>query len=318
MRSILFAVGPWSWGAIVILWAGVFFFVILWQYLENREEDRKLKPTDYAWTALVSGVAALVLLYLVNHFGPLTVKAYGVMLLLAFAAGTWWTVYSADDEDLQLSEVIDVALLALVGSIIGARVVYVALEHHQFASFAGVFDVWSGGLSFHGGLAGALLAGWGYCRYKKHSFFRTIDQFAPGIALGYSFARIGCFLNGCCHGSPTDLPWAVTFPSSGACSLPGVPLHPSQLYASAAAFIIFLVLVRLKPFLKQHGHLFLSFLMLYSVARFLVEYTRSGVTAEPLYGTANITVAQFASAIIFVIAGIVMAVTWPKDPGTDG
>lgn len=313
MRSILFAVGPWSWTALPIVWIIVVAFVLLWQRIDSRESEKHLSAADYVSTALVSLVAAAVIVLLVNRFGPLTIKAYGVMLLVGFAAGTWWTAHSADEDEMPLADVIDVALLALVGSIIGARVVYVVLEYDQFQSLGDIFNLWSGGLSFHGGLAGALLAVWPYIRYRGYGFLATVDQFAPGIALGYSFARIGCFLNGCCHGHATDVPWAVTFPSDGACVLPGQPVHPSQLYASAASLVIFLILIRLKPTFKQAGHLFVGYLMLYSVYRFLVEFTRAPVTAEPVSPGSWLTVAQAASIVIFVIGGAVMVVTWPGD-----
>ena len=313
MRSILFAIGPWNWTILPFIWIAVLAFVLGWQHMEARDRRETLTATDYAGTAVVSLVASVLIFLLVNRFGPLTIKAYGVMLLVAFVAGAWWTAHSATREEMPLPEVIDVALLALVGSIIGARVVYVILEYDQFQSLGDIVNLWSGGLSFHGGLAGALLATWPYIRYRGRSFLVALDQFAPGIALGYAFARIGCFLNGCCHGHATDLPWAVTFPPDGACVLPGEPLHPSQLYASAASLMIFFILVRLKPVFKQASHLFLSYLMLYSVYRFLVEFTRAGVTAEPLSANSWLTVAQAASIVIFVIASAIMLLTWPHE-----
>lgn len=312
MRSILFAIGPWSWTALPLVWIAMVAFVLLWQHLDDETEE-PVGLVGYLSTALVSLVSAAIIVFLVNRFGPLTIKAYGVMLLVAFVAGTWWTAHSATDEEMPLPEVIDVALLALVGSIIGARIVYVILEYDQFHSLGDILNLWSGGLSFHGGLAGALLATWPYVRYRGRSFLVTLDQFTPGIALGYSFARIGCFLNGCCHGTPTDLPWAVTFPADGACVLPGEPLHPSQLYASAASLLIFFVLIRLKPVFRQPSHLFLSYLMLYSVYRFLIEFTRAGVTAEFLSPGSWLTIAQAASIVIFVLAGAIIAATWPTN-----
>lgn len=135
-----------------------------------------------------------------------------------------------------------------------------------------------------------------------------------GIALGYSFARIGCFLNGCCHGVPTDLPWAVTFPVTGACTTPDVPVHPTQLYASALSFLIFAVLVYLKPRVKRPGHLFLGYLMLYSVMRFGVEFTRAGATARYLTEGFFMTEAQLASIIILVLSAIILIATWPRQP----
>jgi len=314
MRSVLIQLGPWGLGALPILWLAAFAFVFLWQRLENGKAQQPTKAPDLPGSALVSLAVALVMFSLVNYFAPLSIKAYGVMMLVAFAAGTLWAAYSATERDLKSAAIIDVALGMLIGGIVGSRIVYVLLNLQRFSTIGEMFDVWSGGLSFHGGVAGAALATYLYCRYHGHNFFRLTDQCAPAAALGYSFARIGCFLNGCCHGVPTDLPWAVTFPATGACTTPGVPIHPTQLYASALSLLIFAVLVYLKPRVKRPGHLFLGYLMLYSVMRFGVEFTRAGATARYLTEGFFMTEAQLASIIIFVLSAIILITTWPRQP----
>ncbi len=314
MRSVLIELGPWSWVALPVIWLAAFAFVCLWQRLENGKTQQPTRAADLLSSAAVSLAVALILFFLVNHFTPLSIKAYGVMMLVAFTAGTLWAAYSATEDDLKSAAIIDVALGTLIGGIVGSRIVYVLLNLQHFSSIGEMFDVWSGGLSFHGGVAGAVLVTYLYCRYHGHNFFRLADQCAPALALGYSFARLGCFLNGCCHGVPTDLPWAVTFPATGACTTPGVPVHPTQLYASALSLLIFAVLVYLKPRVKRSGHLFLGYLMLYSVMRFGVELTRAGATAKYLTEGFFMTEAQLASIIIFVLSAIILITTWPRQP----
>jgi phosphatidylglycerol---prolipoprotein diacylglyceryl transferase len=312
MRSVLIELGPWSWAWLPVAWAAVAGFVLLWQRLESGENQQARKPLDWIGTAVISLLVAMLLIHLVNRFAPLSIKSYGVMMLLAFIAGTAWTAHSARAGDLRLSAVTDIALLALLASIIGSRIVYVLLNAGQFETVREMFDLWSGGLSFHGGLGGALLATYLYCRHWGYSFVAVVDQFAPGIALGYSLARIGCFLNGCCHGVTTTSAWAVTFPPDGACTTPGVPVHPTQLYASALSLGIFVLLVYLRPRLQRAGHLFLSYIAVYSLMRFALEFTRSGVTARPLTPNFFMTEAQLASTIFFVVSVALIIVTRPR------
>ncbi len=319
MRSVLVEVGPWTWLAFPLLWAALLAFVLLWQRIEDNsapqpadKTDTSTATTDLLGSAIISFIVALILFFLVNRFAPLAIKSYGVMMLIGFAAGGTWMVYAANEENFGVPGVIDVVLAALVGGIIGSRIIYVLLNLHSCSGVSDMVDLWAGGLSFHGGVAGGFLGVYLCCRWRGYSFLRIADLFGPGVALGYASARIGCFLNGCCNGTPTDLPWAVTFPSTGACTTPGVPIHPTQLYASALSLLIFAILIWLRPRTKRPGHLLVAYLMLYSVMRFGVEFTRAGVTARYLTEGFFMTEAQLACIIIFVLGGIVVAATWPR------
>lgn len=312
MRSVLIELGPWSPTALPLVWAAVLAFVLLWQVLENREAGQKLQKRDLLASAGISLVAALVLYVLVNRFAPVSIKGYGVMMLVGYTVASIWMYHAGKDHNLTVSAVIDMALLALLGGIVGARVLYVVLAHNEFSSPQQVLDLWSGGLSFHGGVIGGFVALWLYARHQGYRLTLLCDLFAMNIPLAYGFARIGCFLNGCCHGSPTDLPWAVVFPPGGACTLPGEHLHPTQLYATLLSWCIFGILVWLRPRMRREGHLLLAFLMLYSVMRFGLEFTRAGVSAQYIQPGSWMTVAQLASACIFVVAGLWMALTIPR------
>jgi phosphatidylglycerol---prolipoprotein diacylglyceryl transferase len=319
MRSVLIELGPWTWLAFPLLWAALFVFVLLWQRIEDKaipqQDDKANAPpmtADLLGSLVVSLVAALVLFFLVNKFAPLAIKSYGVMMLIGFTVGAIWMAYAANEDNFGVPGVIDVALAALVGGIVGSRIVYVLLNIHTFTGISDMFDLWAGGLSFHGGVGGGIVSVYLCCRWRGYNFLHVADLFGPGLALGYVFARIGCFLNGCCHGTPTDLPWAVTFPSTGACTTPDIPVHPTQLYASALSLLIFAILVRLRPHMQRHGHLFLTYLMFYSMMRFGLEFTRAGATARYLTDGFFMTEAQLASLIIFLLSGILLAATWPR------
>jgi phosphatidylglycerol---prolipoprotein diacylglyceryl transferase len=173
----------------------------------------------------------------------LPIRSYGLMMVVGFALGIWRAVrVSKRRYGIEPDRVYDIALVSLLGGVIGARVVYILLNPGT-ESWRGFFAVWQGGLSFHGGLACAMILGYIYTRRAKLSFWNVADMVAPSLAIGYAFTRIGCFLNGCCYGCPTSLPWGVRFPENGVLTPPS---HPTQLYATVANLLIFWLLTRLE------------------------------------------------------------------------
>lgn len=205
------------------------------------------------------------------------VRSYGLMVVVGFALGIWRAVrVSRSRYGISPERVYDIALVALLSGIAGARVLYIAL-HPETENWAEFYAVWHGGLSFHGGLAAALVFGWLYTRLARLKFLDCADMAASSIALGYAAARIGCFLNGCCYGAPTTLPWGVRFTGS---DNPAVPSHPTQIYASLANLIIFAVLLRAERARKAPGFVFAAYVGLYGLYRFLIEFLRAGYTAQ--------------------------------------
>jgi phosphatidylglycerol---prolipoprotein diacylglyceryl transferase len=313
MRPILVTLGPWGLVALAVLFAGLLALLLLWQWLEGRRGGfRGLTAPRVGAASLSAVVAAAPLWVLLHRFGPVEVKAWGTMLVVAFAAGTLYLAKWANREVLTPADAMDLALYSLIGAVIGSRLVFVALDWQTYAARpAHILNVWEGGLSFHGGLLGAIIAGLLFARARHKQFLRIADETAPGIALGYAFARVGCFLNGCCHGHPTDLPWGMIFPHGEICDR---PVHPTQLYALVCSLAIMAILIRLRPLVRFRGQLFAAYLALYSVARFLLEYTRAGATGKYLEGSGGLTQAQFASILIFLVGALFIVATWRAAP----
>jgi len=212
------------------------------------------------------------------------------MLLLAFVVGVLWAIREAKLRGLAPERMVDSGLAALIGGLVGARILYIILD--PYLGWRDLPFVWHGGLSFHGGLVGGILAVALYAAAVRVSIGLVFDTGAPSVALGYAVARLGCFLNGCCYGCPTDLPWAVRFrdPTSGELTLPS---HPAQLYAGLGSLIAFGILLWLRSRARVHGQLFIAYLGLYGVVRFVVEVFRKGYTSELMVGF--LTAAQVAS-----------------------
>lgn len=225
------------------------------------------------------------------------IRSYGVMLVVGFALGLWRAVRISQRYKVSREQVYDLALVALLSGVVGARVVFILLNP-ETESFREFFAVWNGGLSFHGGVLFALLGAYVYARLSRLSFWQCADMLAPSVAIGYAFTRIGCFLNGCCHGGPTDLPWAVRFNENGMLTPPS---HPTQIYATITNLLIFLVLARLQKLNRAPGFVFAVYLGLYSVYRFAIEFLRKGYSAQVWFG--GLTQAQVVSLAIIVVAG---------------
>lgn len=219
--------------------------------------------------------------------GPLQIRWYSLMYLVAFSLTYFVALYRIRHErdyPYHSETVLDLILWCVVGLIVGARLGYVIFYHFSYYlshpweiilpfqfSAEGVKLVGLSGMSYHGGAIGVVLAGYFYCRSHNLSFWNMADLLCPAIPLGYTFGRLGNFLNGELFGRPTQMPWGMYFPLDPA----GVLRHPSQLYEAffeGIFLFIFLWSVRRKrPF---PGWLLSLYLMGYGIVRFGIEFFR--------------------------------------------
>lgn len=249
--------------------------------------------------------------------GAISVRSYGLMLVVAFWLGIELSARMARKHGIDSVRVLDLGLVVLVASLVGSRLLYVLTHLAEYQNDnIGVFRVWEGGLSFYGGLAAGVVFGMLYLRRKGLPVLKVTDLVTPQIALGIAIARVGCFLNGCCFGKESSLPWAVTFPPDCQAGwvLAGKSLHPTQVYSSLANVAIFVLLRRLGGRGYAHGMVFAAFLVLYGSWRFCVDYLRyyeTGMYAGPL----NLTWNQIVS-LAMVVAGAAISMRLVKRGGT--
>ncbi len=206
---------------------------------------------------------------------------YGLLVAVGFLAGLWMATRLAVRAKLNAEAVTNLGIYCALAAIAGAKLMMLVVDFRYYLDRPGEFfslaTLQAGGV-FYGGLIGALAVGWWYMRRTGLPLLRTSDVFAPGIALGHGIGRLGCFSAGCCWGVQCDRPWAVTFTDPAANRLVGVPLgtplHPTQLYEAAAEFAIFGFLYWRSRKAHSPGNIIGLYLMLYSVARFIVEFFR--------------------------------------------
>jgi phosphatidylglycerol---prolipoprotein diacylglyceryl transferase len=206
--------------------------------------------------------------------GPLAVRWYGLMYLAGFAAAWWLGVrrIARGAAPVGRAQFDDMIFNALLGVILGGRLGYVLFyKPAEYLSHPlKIFAIWEGGMSFHGGLLGVMLAMWLVARRHKIDYLRMMDFVAPLCPLGLAAGRLANFINGELWGRVTNAPWGMVFPHAGE-----APRHPSQLYQFALEGLALFVLLwwfSSKP--RPRGQVSGLFLLGYGAFRFLAEFTR--------------------------------------------
>ena len=206
--------------------------------------------------------------------GPIAIHWYGLMYLVAFSAGGLLGRYRARRMLGQWTntQIWDLVFYIAVGAVLGGRLGYAIFYNtgYYLSHPIEIFWVWTGGMSFHGGLIGVVLAVGLFARRSQRRFFEVADFLAPLCAPGLLAGRIGNFINQELWGRVSDVPWAMVFPAGGP-----LPRHPSQLYEAALEGVILFIIVwsfSAKP--RRPGRVSGLFLLGYGVFRFFVEFYR--------------------------------------------
>ncbi len=208
------------------------------------------------------------------QLGPLKVHWYGLMYVVGFAAMWWFGTRHARRPDSGWTEqqISDAIFYGVLGTLLGGRFGYILFYNlgHYLEYPLDAFKVWQGGMSFHGGLIGVLLAmGW-IARRQGRSLLAVGDFFAPAVPIALAAGRIGNFINQELWGRVTDLPWGMVFRGAGE-----LPRHPSQLYEFALeGIVLFLILWWYTRRPRPLGSVSALFLICYGAFRFVVEFVR--------------------------------------------
>jgi len=274
---------------------------------------------------LLAGLMIAWLLPALDDGRGVPVRGYGLMLLLAAAAGMWLSVVRGRRAGYDADTILGLGLEVFLWGLVGARLFHVIEYHDQFfppgrslvSGLPGVLNVAAGGLTVFGSIPTAALATWRFAARRGINLARLADCIAPGLLLGLAIGRVGCFLNGCCFGGPCDLPWAVRFPPesppwfdqvtrgllplpAGGQALPwSLPTHPAQLYAAVDAAILAGLAVAFTPFAGRDGAVFALVLTLHPISRFLLEMIR--IDEAPALGT-SLSISQLVAVVLLALA----------------
>lgn len=266
-----------------------------------------------------------ILFHLFGH----EVRTYSVAMAMGFVIAITLMRRRAPYEQIDVNLALNGTIAAIIGTLLGGRLMYVinvwserflpkgkttgqvfGEAFHYLYSFdetylkslktvLDIFAIWKGGLVFYGGFLAAIFLVFGYMRFIHMSTSRYTDLLAPYVGVGLAIHRsFGCYLNGCCYGGPTELPWGVAFPlNAAATETHGVDqfLHPSQIYMGISGLIIFFVLRWYRQYKKRHGEVFALLLMVYAFNRFIIEFFRG----DPVRG--HVPVARLPYLAVFAV-----------------
>ncbi len=245
------------------------------------------------------------------QFGNFFLPTYGVLAALGLIVGLMVAVHLGRRSGIDPEKMWNEGIIAVIAGVLGAKVLLIINDWGRYSQHPReIFSlsVLQAAGVFSGGLVLAIVACYLYAVRANMPKLKTADAFAPGIAIGHAFGRLGCFAAGCCYGKPTNLPWGVTFKNPLSNQLVGtplgVPLHPTQLYeflVELSIFVLLMFLFRRKSF---DGQMAALYLFLYGIARYFLEFVRDDPERGSMFG-GIMTVTQFIS-ILLVIGGAIM------------
>ncbi|MEW6142161.1 MAG: prolipoprotein diacylglyceryl transferase [Chloroflexota bacterium] len=234
--------------------------------------------------------------------GPVPIAWYGIMIVLAMVAIVLFSAREAKRYGIPREQIYELAVYAILAGIVGARLVHIVdywsyYSQHPFEilSFEG-FAVW-------GAILGAAVATGLYAWRRRISFWKLGDIVAPGAVLAQAIGRVGCTLNGCCYGTPTDVPWAFMWTDPRSYAPVGVAVHPAQVYLLLWNLVVFGLLLWLRSRIRPQGAIFLIYLIAYAIGDFSIRFIREGEL--PLAGLLQ---AQVISLVVLLVAVILLVI----------
>jgi phosphatidylglycerol:prolipoprotein diacylglycerol transferase len=229
-------------------------------------------------------------------FGDFFLPTYGFLVALGFFVALQVVIKLSKRSGIDSEKAANLAIYCALSGLLGAKLLMFVFDfqlyrEHPEELFT-MATLQAAGV-FQGGLV--LATGFAFWFMRKHQMpiLATADAFAPGIAIGHAIGRLGCFAAGCCWGGACDRPWAVTFRNPDAYRLVGVPLnvplHPTQLYEAAAETLLFFFLWKRIQTAHRPGEILGLYLVISSVARFVIEFYRTHQQALPFGGPFSLT-----------------------------
>ena len=341
MRQVLFQIPldrPWDLGPlgkvpgfglglVLLVWS---LFGGLYLYQRGRSTGWNLKLSDEL-SAIVNWlvIAAMIVFgapmlggYLRSHGSEhfrdgIPIFGYGLMLFIGFSVAVLRATVRAEQEGLPSDVIWDLAVWLFVPGIIGARLYY--LIQYGDRVFTGppgwdwlvaAVSLSQGGIVLYGGLLGGAIGYFSFCYFRRLRPLALADIIVPSVFIGIGFGRIGCFLNGCCYGAASSLPWTVQFPRESAAFASMVEkqmldasavctpsLHPTQIYSSIDGFLIAAITAWYFRYRRRNGEVLAVALMIYPVTRFCMEMLRADEVGQ--FKT-NLTTAQWVSIALFL------------------
>jgi phosphatidylglycerol:prolipoprotein diacylglycerol transferase len=240
--------------------------------------------------------------------GFFQLPSYGVMLAAGVVAGLWTLRLRADRAGLDGAHIVDFALWLVIWALVGAKVLLILVDLPRYlANPASLIGTLRAGGVFLGGFIAAVAAAVILLKRYRLDALPSFDVIAPSLALGHSIGRVGCLLAGCCWGGACNLPWAITYTSPVAAENLGTPLgvalHPFPIYAAVFNFVLYLLLAGYYRRRPTPGRVFATYLVVYGLGRFALEFTRGDAARGFVLG-GTLSTSQLISIVLIAIGGV--------------
>jgi phosphatidylglycerol:prolipoprotein diacylglycerol transferase len=242
-------------------------------------------------------------------FGFYQLPSYGVLLATAVVVALWTLRRRADRAGMDGARLVDFGLWLVVWALVGAKLLLVLVELPRYLRDpAEILGTIRAGGVFLGGFVAAVIAAIVLLRRYQLPALASFDVISPSLALGHAIGRIGCLMAGCCWGAACDLPWAITYTNPVAARNLGTPLHqpvhPFPVYSSLFNFALYGVLALYFRRRPPAGSVFATYLVLYGIGRFLLEWTRGDAVRGFLFDGALSTSQVISIALVIIGAGL--------------
>lgn len=236
------------------------------------------------------GISPFLVDRIAFSIGNFDIYWYAILITLGLVLAVAFCMWQARRFDLTVDNILDILLWGLPIAVICARAYYVLFKLDSYDSFAEMVNIRDGGLAIYGGIIGAFVTGFIYCRIKKVNMLALFDLGALGFLIGQTVGRWGNFINAEAHGGLTELPWGMTINGYG-------PYHPTFFYESLWNSLGFVLLFLFaKKWMKHHGEVFFLYLSWYGLGRSFIE----GLRTDSLY-LGDIRISQLLAAVFFVL-----------------
>jgi len=252
---------------------------------------------------------------------PVPIYSYGVMLTTSLVVGWFLAMRLARQDGIRQEDAGAIYMWTAVWAVIGARLLYVITQPHEFSGPLDVVMLNRGGLVAYGGMLGGFFASWYGCHRRKIELLRWADVSAPSVVLGTGITRIGCLLFGCDYGKLTDVAWAIRFPKDAPAwkdhvrwhglspdAAWSLPVHPTQIYEMLVGFGLFGLLMLLRRVRKFSGQVFLGWVLGYGILRTIIEIYRGD---DDRGNVGTLSTSQFIG-IFSVLAGVGLLIVLVK------
>ena len=232
------------------------------------------------------------------RIGGFSVYTYGVLFFIGIVSAYAVSHRAARKENIPADVFSDIIFWTIISGMLGARIVYILVEYRYFLIDPIGALLSRSGFIFYGGIIFGGTAFYFLVKKRGFDFFKIADVAALGIPLGHAIGRLGCFFYGCCYGRPTVSWVGMLFPSESPAGAAGVKVIPTQLISSAVLFIIFFIILYVKKKRKFDGQVFLTYLILYGLSRFVIEFFRG----DPRGFILGISTSQAIAAFVILSA----------------